>query len=250
MSYLFGRDLMLEIPAGNVDDHSSVNKFGENSDSTKDVYEDVWNGGGTYTFPTSATITHIRSAVDSATTQGATIEVQGLDANWDLVVQTKDLDGTDSEDEVALDTPLIRVFRMKVLEDDVMDEDIWAGDDDFVLGAANAIIDAGDNQTLMAIYTVPNGKTGYITSYYGDYVRDATKDPDSVEFKLWMADRDNTYEFQLKHEKGFPKQAPGFQHLFKPYLRVNQKTDIKLSAEPSAKDTHVHGGFDIILVDN
>jgi len=246
-------DLMLEIAAGNVSGFSSVNKFGENPDIGVGTTEDVWDGGGTYSFPTTATITHIRSAVDSATTQGATIEVQGLDASWDLVIQTKDLDGTNSTTEVALGTPLIRVFRMKVLENAVMDQDIWAGDDDFVVGAAKAIIQAGNNQTLMAIYTVPNGCTGYMTQYYIDNQTDGTRNPDSVEFKLWVADRDAGYEFQLKHMRAIPHIGDGITQQFKPYLKITQKSDIKISAGVTGsvnEDGHPHAGFDIILVTN
>ena len=182
----------------------AVNKFGENPDIGVGTTEDVWDGGGTYSFPAGATITHIRSAVDSATTQGMTIEVQGLDIDWAAVTQTKDLDGSDSTTEVILGTALRRVFRMKVLEDAVADQDIWAGDDDFVVGAANAIIQAGNNQTLMAIYTVPAGCTAYMTQYYADNETDGTRHPASVRFKLWVADRANTYEFQLKHQRAIP----------------------------------------------
>ena len=238
---------------GNIAGYSSVNKFGENPDIGVGTTEDLWDGGGTYSFPTSDTVTHIRSAVNSADTRGKTIEVQGLNANWDLVVQTKATDGSDSTTEVELDTALRRVFRMKVLENTVMDEDIWAGDDDFLVGDAKAIIQAGNNQTLMAIYTVPNGKTAYMTQYYCDNVPTDTKQADSVEFKLWVADRANSYEFQLKNSRGIPKVAPGFIHPFRPYMKITQKSDIKISASViggSGDDAHPHAGFDLILVDS
>ena len=247
-------DFMLDVAMGNITGYSCVNKFGENPDIAVGTTEDVWDGGGTYTFETTAAITHIRSAVDSATTQGMTIEVQGLNATWDLVVQTKDLDGSNSTTEVLLDTPLRRVFRMKVLEDSVADQDIWAGDDDMATVAeARAIIQAGNNQTLMAIYTVPNGKTAYMTQYYVDNVPTATKIPDSIEFKLWVADRDNGYEFQLKHSRGLPHSGDGVEQQFRPYLKITQKSDIKISASVvggANDDGHPHAGFDLILVDN
>jgi len=247
------KDINLEISIGNIAGYSSVNKFGENPDIEVGTTEDLWDGGGTYSFPTSDTVTHIRSAVNSADTRGKTIEVQGLNANWDLVVQTKATDGSDSTTEVELDTALRRVFRMKVLENTVMDEDIWAGDDDFLVGDAKAIIQAGNNQTLMAIYTVPNGKTAYMTQYYCDNIPTATKQADSVEFKLWVADRANSYEFQLKNSRGIPKVAPGFIHPFRPYMKITQKSDIKISASVvggSGDDAHPHAGFDLILVDS
>ena len=231
----------------------TVNKFGENPNVAVTTTEDVWDGGGTYSFPTTATITHIRSAVDSATTQGMTIEVQGLNASWAAVTQTKDLDGTNSTIEVSLDTPLIRVFRMKVLEDAVADQDIWAGDDDFLVADAKAIIQAGNNQTLMAIYTVPAGKTAYVTQYYADNETDGTRHPNSARFKLWVADRANSYEFQLKHMRSIPELGDGIVQSFRPYLKATEKSDIKLSCSISGsvtEDGHPHAGFDLILVNN
>jgi len=252
MAYLPSKvsDFMLSVAMGQKQGYSQVNKFGQNHSIASGATEDIWDGSINYVFPTTASITHIRSAVNSAITRGSTIEVQGLDANWDLVVQTQDLDGTDSTTEVALDTPLIRVFRMKVLEDAVMDQDIWAGDDDFVVADAKAIIEAGNNQTLMAIYTVPAGKTAYMTGYYASTTESTGKQPKSTEIRLWAADRANGYEFQLKHAIGIPKAGSGVGHQFLPYVKFTEKTDIKLTGSPDSEIGNIAGGFDLILVDN
>jgi len=240
----------LQVSRGHIPGHKHVNKFGASPEVATDTREDLWDGAGQYTYATTAAITHIRAGVDSATTQGATIEVQGLDTNWARVVQTKDLNGTTSTVEVELDTPLIRVFRMKVLEDAVMDQQIWAGDDDFVVGAASAIIGIGNNQTLMALYTVPAGKTAYLPSYYANVVDTTNKTPTSTEIGLWAADRASGYEFQLKHQIGIAQGGGGFQHYFSPYYKFTEKTDIKITALPADEPAHVHGGFDLIVVEN
>ena len=245
------KDFMLEIPAGNISGQSSVNKFGANALITAGTEEDIWDGGGTYSFPTTADITHIRQAVDQATMQGETIEVQGLDTNWDLTVQDVVLDGSDTTTAVALTTALKRVFRMKVMADVVTTEDVELRN--VGGGTTYAIIQAGLNQTLMAIYTVPNGKTAYLAQWYVDNVPSTTKIPDSIEPKLWMADRANGYEFQLKGARGIPLQGPGITQKFRPYMKITQKTDIKVAAlvtGGSGDDGHVHAGFDLILVDN
>jgi len=240
-------DAMLEIARGNISQLSVVNKFGENIDIADGVREDVWDLGGTYTFPTTADITHIKQATDQATLQGETVQVQGLDANWDLVLQDAVLDAADTTTLVELTTPLIRVFRMKVQANVVGTANILATNAGATVNYAQ--ITAGNNQTLMAIYTVPRGFTAYITNYYYDYVRDAVKDPDSVEFGLWAADRANGYEFQVKHLVGLPKQASAPQHFFNPYFKVTEKTDIKMTALSDGGGANVHAGFDIILQD-
>ncbi|MBU8921799.1 MAG: hypothetical protein KOO63_08265 [Bacteroidales bacterium] len=248
MTNLRQEDLMLEIPRGTFPGVTSVNKFGANADIGSGTTEDVWDGGGTYSFPSTADITHLSQAVNQTAMRGETIEVQGLNASWELTVQTKALDASDSTTAVELDTPLIRIFRMKVLADVVTDQDISAKN--VGAGTTYATIGAGNNQTLMALYTVPSGKTAYMTSYFYDGVEATGKEPKSTEFKLWVADRDNGYEFQLKHEKGVSKGDSGGQHLFFPYMKINAKNDIKLTASPNSEDASVHGGFDLILVDD
>ena len=248
MAYTGQKDLMLDISAGLVSGKSTVNKFGENISIADGTTEDVWDGGGTYSFPATADITHISQAVDQSTMRNQTVEVQGLDTNWDLTVQNVVLSATLTTTAVALTTPLRRVFRMKVLANVVTTQAVNLKNTGG--GTTYATIQAGNNQTLMAIYTVPNGKTAYMTSYYCDTTESTGKEPKSTEFKLWVNDNTNGYQFQLKHEKSISKAASGFQHEFRPYFKINGKCDIRISAEPNDEDAHVHAGFDLILVDD
>ncbi len=241
-------DLMLSIAMGDIAGYSSVNKFGGNTLVSSGTTEYVWDGGGTYSFPATALMTSISQTADQATMQGKTIELQGLDSDWNVVIQTAVLNASNTTTVVTLDTPLIRVFRMKVLADVVSTSPIRCHNAGETVDYA--IIDTGNNQTLMAIYTVPNGKTAYMTSYYCDTVEATGKEPKSTNFTLWVADRANSYEFQLKHEKGIPKAGSGFQHFFRPYMKVNQKSDIAIKAAPDSENANVHAGFDLILIDN
>jgi hypothetical protein len=122
---------------------------------------------------------------------------------------------------------------MKVLDGSVMDQDIWAGDDDFVVAAAKAIIITGNNQTQMAIYTVPNGKVAYMTCYYAHVNPGTNLDPG--------------YAPQLKHVVG--QTSAGFQHFFTPNLKFTEKTDIYITAQPVGKAADVSAGFDLIITD-
>ena len=248
MAYLGNKDLMLEIAAGNISGMSSVNKFGQNSLISSGTQEDVWDGGGTYVFPATALITKLSQKVDQSAMRGETIEIQGLDASWDLVVQTKDLDASNTTTAVTLDTPLIRVFRLKVLADVVGDEDISVHND--ANNVDYAIMTAGNNQTLMAIYTVPNGCTAYIVKGFASTTESTGKEPKSTEIRLWARDNVNGYEFQLKQALGIPKAGNMLVREFTPYMKVTQKTDIKVSAYCDNENGNVSAGFDLILVDN
>lgn len=244
-------DFFQEVAEALHPGYSDIEKFGANNSVTKNTTEDVWDNGGAYSFPSTADITHVAQAANQAAMLGETVEVQGLDTNWDLIVQNKALDGSDTSTRVALDTALRRVFRVRVLADVVTDQNVLATNSDGSTVYANAM--AGNNQTLMAIYTIPNGKTGYFWEYFGDQIPSAagSKDPRAVTFEVWAADRDNSYEFQLKHRKATTDTFSSFQHIFKTPIKFTQKTDIKITASPTNdKDAEVNAGFSIILKDN
>jgi len=243
-----GSDTFLDISRGLVRGVSHINKFGANKAITADTEEDVWDGGGTYQFPTTADITHVHQHVDQVAMRGQNIEVQGLDANWEQSVEVIALNATDTTTLEVLLTPLIRVFRMKVLADVVGDQDIHATNVGETINYAT--MGAGNNQTLMAIYTVPAGKTAYLTNYYASQTDATSKTPTSTAIAFWAADRANGYEFQLKHIIGIPEAGNMALHQFEPYGSAGEKTDIKISALPTDQDANVAAGFDIILVDN
>jgi len=252
MSFRTQIDFDLEIARGNVPGMSVVNKFGKNAlivDGSPGLgtYEDIWDGGGSYPYPATALITHIHQAANQAAMQGENIEVQGLDASWVLTVQTVALNAVNSSTLVALPTPLRRIFRMKVMTDVVTDEDVEAVNaGDTVI---YAIAQAGLNQTLMALYTVPAGYTAYMTNWFMDQIAAVDKEPKAVEFRLWVADRANDYEFQIKQSRGLPKSGP-IQHIFKPYMKITEKSDIKIDAASVGEEAMAHAGFDLILIEN
>jgi len=236
-------DPALVISMGEVSGLSHVNKFGRNESVAIGTEEEIWDGSVAYVWPTSASITHVRSAVDSATTQGQVIEVQGLDTDWMQVTQNATLDGTNSTTEVALGTALRRVFRMKVLDSSAADQAIWAGPTGFASQAA--IITAGNNQTLMAIYTIPANKTGYMTGFYASVNPATNLNPTSNPIRLWARDNANGYARQLKHVEGLTLGSE--HHHFNPYYKFTAKTDIFLTAQPVGKAADVSAGFDLIL---
>ena len=246
-------DPSLDIPTGLYDTTFSVNKFGGGFESAADTTTDVWDSGATvpvYPYPATALITKLGQTADQVAMRGQNIEIQGLDANWDLVVQIKALDATDTSTLVDLATPLIRVFRKKVLANVVADSDIFT--EDTALANLYSIISAGNNQTLMALYTVPNGYTAYMTNYYISVVNEkgANKTPVGTDVRVWASDRDNSYEFQLKHAMSLAQNSDRPRHDFNPYYKFGQKTDIKITTYCISEPGWVYAGFDLIVVEN
>jgi len=248
-------DFYLEVAKGNVAGHSSINKFGSNIDIADGTEEPVWSGSGAYTFSTTADITHIVSS--NTGDNGKVVEVQGLNASWEVIVQEKAL-GSPATTGVALTTPLIRVFRMRFLDAatnvGVVQCGVGAVTSAFTAGNLRAQMDAGNGQTLMAIYTVPAGKTAYMTKYYASIVGDPgppARAPDYSIFRLYVADRANSYAPQLKHAVGGAMVGTSLvEHEFLPAGPATEKSDIYITAQPEGDIGSVSAGFDLVLVDD
>lgn len=157
----------LAIMQGIVPGYYLENIFGKNSDV--DTPEDVWEGGGDYAgFPltTLETVSVLSSsALDTAAGTGArTVRIYGLDGAYALQTEDVILNGVTP---VATVNTYRRVYRVEVLT---------AGTGTFNAGTitirhtttvANvfSIIPIGIGRSEAAVYTVPAGKTGYITVY-------------------------------------------------------------------------------------
>jgi len=240
-------DFMLDVPLGNVPGVSSVNKFGRNPTVASGSTEDIWDGSAIYSWPATALMTSISQTTDQAAMRGATIEIQGLNASWVQVTQNAVLDATLTTNVVTLDPALIRCFRMKVLADVVSTSPIRvhnAGEtQDY------AIISTGNNQTLMALWTVPASKVALMTSYYAT-VNPGGGAPTSLNVRLWARDNANSYERQLKHILGAAGDVDAygrFQHNFAPYYKFTEKTDIYLDGTTTGAGVDVSAGFDLIV---
>jgi hypothetical protein len=240
-------DFALDICKGQVPGHSTVNKFGRNTDCAAAATEEIWDGSAAYSWPATALMTSISQTADQAAMRGATIEVQGLDANWALVVQNAVLDATLTTNVVTLDTPLIRCFRMKVLANVVSDSPIRvhnAGEtQDY------AIISIGNNQTEMAIYTVPANRKAFLTNYYAHHNPTTGQTFTSNIINIWARDNANSYAKQVKHTVGVPEDG-FFQHHFYPYQTYGEKTDIYITSSPVGAAADISAGFDLILVED
>lgn len=245
---------MLDIAEGKARGYSHVNKFGRCEDIATATYTDVWDYGGTtavYPFPSAAGVLTLASiaADDIAGTGAQKVEVQGLDANWDMQTVTYDTNGGGTT--VSTETWL-RIFRMKVVQTGSGNEN--AGNITATVGGSiiaqitnNGAI--GYNQTLMAIYTVPRGKTAYLTGYKMSVNK---KNGAAADYNIWARDNENGHPFQLKETMGMDSNATStVQNFFLPQNTYTEKTDIKMQCLHSATGTiDSSAGFDLVLVNN
>ena len=204
---------------------SMIQKFGQNSDLNSTSYEDIWDGGGDYPYPAddTAPITKLVSTVAGDTEP---IEVQGLDVDGNLVLQTITLTG---DTAVALTTPLWRVFRLKNQGSSDLVGDVTVTNDAGDVTYAKIAI--GNNQTLMALYTIPAGKTGFLLSGTNN-LSDATR---AVGVSGRLAMRPYGGVFQLKKTFGLNSEGTSFIRLPSEIPgAIGARTDIRVSAIASA----------------
>ncbi|MHA1400160.1 MAG: hypothetical protein ACTSQE_07410 [Candidatus Heimdallarchaeaceae archaeon] len=250
------RDPLLEIAKGNVTGHSGVNKFGHVEDiDISDVPVDIWNGGSVWVAPTAARTHDIVSDDvndDVGDTGARTINIQGLDSNWELQEEVIPMNGTTN---VATANTYVRIFRMYVVTvgSSLTNEgNITATAQ--VDGTVTAAITTGKGQTLMAIYTIPAGKTGYITKGYTTITRQDKTSGAMAEFEFrGRFDADvSTSPWRTLWAGGISVDgSSAYEHSYSPYVAVSEKTDLVFRCiYVSDNNTKIGAGFDIILIDD
>ena len=158
----------LQVARNQIQGHKTLFKFGNNGDINGSV-ETIWSQGSIYAYPASAIAMKVSSSDandDAAGTGARTVVVSGLDENYDEVSETVTLDG---QTEVLTTTTFIRVFRAFVAtagSGGTAAGTIYVGTGTVTSGVPATIyaaIPLGENQTQMAIWTVPAGYTLYVT---------------------------------------------------------------------------------------
>jgi len=143
----------LQVSRGQIAFHETLFKYGYNP-LIINVNETIWDVGGLYAYPSSAVAMTATSA-SGATDAGVTGIISGLDTDYNEVSETFTLDGSGV---YTTTQTFLRVYRAYITGATAP-----AGNINITNGGTTyARITAGENQTLMAVYTVPAGKTMYI----------------------------------------------------------------------------------------
>ena len=143
----------LQVARGQIPGHKSIFKFGVNP-VIQNVEETVWEGGGLYVYPSSALIMTVSSA-SGATDNGVVITISGLDADYNEQSETVTLAGAGT---ATTTKSFLRVNRGFVAGSQAPVGEVTVANG----GVTYAYIN-GDNQTLMAVWTVPAGYDAFIT---------------------------------------------------------------------------------------
>ena len=161
----------LQVSQGLVANTKTVFKFGFN-DAVGTSEETVWAGSTLYAYPPSASTMTVSSSstLDTAAGTGArTVTISGLDASYAEQSETITLDGRTAVTTVGTYIRVNRAFVVTAGSTATAQGNIYIGTGTVTTGVpANiyALIGLGDNQTLMALWTVPAGYTAYLESAY------------------------------------------------------------------------------------
>ena len=226
-------NVYLDVARDAISNSKIVHKFGANFDIDQGTDpESVWTGGGVYPWASlsSAQTIYCLSTSASDTT---TLTVEGLDANYDEISETVTLTGLTA---VTTTNQFLRVFRMTYDATNVGDIEARVTS---ASGTIVAQIDAGYAQTLMSIYTVPAGHTGYLVAL--DATIDGTK-----TCQMLMYHRLTGKPFRIAH---IAETEGHYRYDFTAPLTVPEKTDIDIRIDNvSGNDARVTANFDIVLI--
>ena len=225
-------DLPYGIPVqmGIVDNFSGIQKFGYNG-SVGTSFETIWDGGGDYTFLTSAgtaTATSSNTGADNA----GTVKIFGLDSNYDLAEETLTIGGS------AGLTSFIRVHRAIMLTATTGNANV--GTITITVSSTTvAQIQPTYGQTLMALYTVPRKYQAYLVQLDVGSSKDLEN-----EIRLIAREIDNGNAWNTK---AFITTRGGFvEKNYHVPIVLPSKTDVEIVAKASATSS-VSAGFELIL---
>ena len=159
----------LQVARGQIPWHKLLFKFGNNSDINGSL-ETIWSRGGLYVYPASATVMTVSSSSANDTSGGTgarTVLVSGLDANYYEISETVILSGQTPVNTVNSYIRMFRAFVVTAGSGGTAAGTIYVGGGTVTAGVPATVyaeIALGENQTTMALWTVPAGYTAYISA--------------------------------------------------------------------------------------
>ena len=223
MTFPFG----IGVARGEYDKLSGIQKFGYNP-GVGATDETVWSAGGVYAYiSTAGTASVTTSSTDD---NGGTVEIQGLDSDYNLQTVTATIAGS------ATVETFIRVFRVIMITPGT-GQTTNVGNITVTVDSTTAgFITAGQGQSLQAVYTVPANYRAYLLS-----VVSGTEKEKEVTTKLLARPTGGSFNTKTyETSRG---------RMLRQYL-INEvfdsKTDIELRVNADA-DTGISGGFELLL---
>lgn len=227
----------LQVSRGLIDGHKRVLKFGYNAE-IQNVEETIWDVGGLYAYPASA-VTMTATSSSGATDEDVEVTIQGVDASYNESSETVTLNASGTATTTG---SFLRVYRAYVSGDTASAGNITIANG----GTTYAYVSVADQQTLMAVWTVPAGYTAYLfqldtTVFTVQNNKVATIRMLTREFNGVLRTQNKFDLFQGSYHQDITCPQP-----------IPEKTDIEFRAiaDSSNADLRVAAAFDILYIEN
>lgn len=219
--------------------YKHINKFGYNT-SVGGTYAPITDLG-TSVLPASAGVISVVSSSEADSnitsplgTGARTVEIEGLDTNYNSLTETIDLKGSTSS---ITQNSFLRIFRMKVKE--AGSGEINVGNITASIGGQEvARIKVDKGQTLMAVYTIPAGYRAYLLKFHVSLSKNQEANAQLRSKVL------NSGAWQVKGEFGTFSQSINYDYPIP--LIFEEKTDLQVRAKAGAT-SEMGAIFDLIL---
>ena len=225
-------DFGINVQKGLVEDFSAVGQFGYNP-SVSTTFATIWGGTGLYVYPTTAT-TAVATSSNTASDNGGTVLVTGLDSSYNQISETITIGGSASTNS------FIRVFSARMLTATTGNANV--GNITITVDSKTvAYINAEYGTNLSAVYTVPANKRAWIVS-----ASIGMSKQKEVEAKILAKGINNGNVWNtIGYQTTFA--VPIYRKFEIPIL-VDQKHDIELRAKADATSA-ISGSFSLYLED-
>jgi hypothetical protein len=235
-------------PLPSTTGYGKIHKFGAVPAMSQDTNGTIWDENDTvypWTTVDANTVLTVNVVAPNnegsarTTHDGDTVEIQGLDGNYDLQTETVTISGSSA---TTINT-FKRVFRASFTNGGSFDPNserilIKSG------GTTVAKILEDIGQTMMSIYTIPAGKTGYLMRL--DVTAQGTA---TGSFKLYCRDS-GVGSFRVKHTAEVNGVGGAYQLIYPLPQPLLEKTDIDARMHTLSNNGRYTCTFDILLVDN
>ena len=146
----------LQVARGQITGHEVVNVFGYSTGTPNTGFIAAWENNSAYAFPTVASTMVVTSS--SASDTAVTILIDGLDANYDSITESVNVNGTNA---VTTTKVFFRIHSVVTTAGTAVGTMYVknAG------GTTYAQVAIGAGRTNMSVYTVPAGYTAYWTQF-------------------------------------------------------------------------------------
>jgi len=227
----------LQVSRGLIAGHKRVFKFGYNGD-IDDSEETVWDVGGLYVYPSSA-VTMTATSSSGATDEDVEVTIQGVDASYNELSETVTLDASGTATTTG---SFLRVYRAFVSGDTASAGNITIANG----GTTYAYLSSADQQTLMALWTVPAGYTAYL--FQIDTTAFTIQNNKVATIRMLTRELNGVFRTQQKFDLF---EGSYHQDITCPQP-IPEKTDIEFRAiaDSSNADLRVSTTFDIIYIEN